>query len=59
MELCNKVAEVANKQSGGGSHRVGWDVCVGMGAIFKKIGYWFPNTHFEASHWFRKQYPGT
>ena len=22
------------------------------GVIFKKIGYWFPNTHLEASHWF-------
>ena len=28
------------------------------GAIFKKIGYWVSNAHFEARHWFQKQYPG-
>ena len=29
------------------------------GVIFKKIRYWSFNTPFEASNWFRKQYPGS
>ena len=28
------------------------------GVIFETIRYWFSNTHFKASYWFQKQYPG-
>ena len=41
------------RQSAGGCHRVGLDVCIGMGNLFKWLGIWAFGAHFKVSCWFQ------